>query len=351
MKRLWRRWFTGVGALEFEAGIRASISLLVPLLILLGLGRLDLSVYASFGAFTSLYGRSEPYRLRFQTLTVAALSLLAIISVATLLSAYDAPIWVLGVALALVVAFGIAMSEIMGWIPRGSIFFVFALLVIANVPIEPQDVPQALLVAASSAAFSVLIGMSGWVLRKIAPRPARAVFRPLHRRPKRALAPVKERTYWYLALVNVIGVVGAWLLALASGIGHPYWAAVAVAAIMPTLASLTGYRRMFHRFFGTAAGVLVAAALFLWEPSPLTLIIFIVLAQLGAELFVARHYGTALLFITPLALGASNLGPRDPWGPLLVDRVIETGIGAAVAIVIVFVSRRVVNREKPAATA
>lgn len=34
-----------------------------------------------------------------------------------------------------------------------------------------------------------------------------------------------------------------------------------------------------------------------------------------------------------------------------LDRVIETGIGAAVAIVILFVSRRVVNREKPAAAA
>jgi uncharacterized membrane protein YccC len=162
---------------------------------------------------------------------------------------------------------------------------------------------------------------------------------------------VKARTYWYLAGVNVIGIVGAWLLALASGIGHPYWAPVAVAAVMPTLASLTGYRRMVHRFVGTAAGVVVSAALFVWEPSALTIIIIIVLCQLGAELFVARHYGTALLFITPLALGAGNLGPANPWGPLLADRVIETGLGVIVAFAIVFVSRGVVNREKPAAAA
>ena len=342
------RWLRGIGALDVEAGVRASVSLLIPLLVLLGLDRVDLAVYAAFGAFTSLYGRSEPYRLRAQTLIVAALSFIVTIFGAMLLSAYHAPLWLLAIALALVVAYGIASSEVMGWIPRGSIFFVFALLVISNVPIEPAAIGEAIAVTASVAAFSVLIGMSGWLLRKLAPRRAKARFRSLHNRPVRKLSPVKTRTYWYLAGVNIVGIVGAWSLALASGIGHPYWAAVAVAAIMPTLASLTVFRRMWQRFFGTAAGVLVAAALFLWNPSPLALIIMIVLCQFGAELFVGLHYGVALLFITPLALGASNIGPQQPWGPLLFDRVIETGIGAAVAFVIILIARRVVSREKPA---
>ena len=39
-----------------RVAVRAATSLLVPLLALWGLGRLDLSVYATFGAFASVYG-------------------------------------------------------------------------------------------------------------------------------------------------------------------------------------------------------------------------------------------------------------------------------------------------------
>lgn len=66
----------------------------------------------------------------------------------------------------------------------------------------------------------------------------------------------------------------------------------------------------------------------------------------AAEALVARHYGLALLAITPLAIGATNVAQGEPWGPLLRDRVIETAIGAGVALVIIVVSRAVVRRER-----
>ena len=43
---------------------RAAVAVAVPLFVLFAVGRLDLTAYATFGAFTALYGRNEPYRVR-----------------------------------------------------------------------------------------------------------------------------------------------------------------------------------------------------------------------------------------------------------------------------------------------
>lgn len=343
--RAWRQPLAGVGRLEVEAAIRASVATLIPLLVLLALDRLDLAIYACFGAFTALYGRSEPYAVRFPTLLVAGVSLGATATAGVLLSALQAPVWVVGIVLVVIVAVAIALSETMSWIPRGAIFFVFVLLGLESVPVEPERIHEPLLVTASAIALSIAIGMSGWLIRRNPPEWLRAKLTVLDRRPVRRLSPVRTRTYWYLAVVNVVGILAAWLLGLASGIGHPYWAAVTVAAVMPTLGSLTQYRRMIQRVVGTALGVLVAAALFGWTPPAGVMIGMIAVCSFAAELLVARHYGVALLAITPLAIGASNLGRGRPWLPLLFERVTETVIGAAVALVIIVVARAVVRRE------
>lgn len=50
---------------------RIALSVAVPLLFLLVVGRTDLAIYAAFGAFTSIYARNEPIRARFTHQTQA----------------------------------------------------------------------------------------------------------------------------------------------------------------------------------------------------------------------------------------------------------------------------------------
>ena len=57
------------------AALRVAISVAVPSLILLLLGREDLIIYAVFGALTGMYGRSEPHQLRLRHQSQAALVL------------------------------------------------------------------------------------------------------------------------------------------------------------------------------------------------------------------------------------------------------------------------------------
>ena len=65
------RVWTGVLRVEPHRGdhrvaLRAAVSVAVPLLVLWALGRLDLSIYASFGAFAALYGRHDVFRDRIR---------------------------------------------------------------------------------------------------------------------------------------------------------------------------------------------------------------------------------------------------------------------------------------------
>lgn len=103
---------------------------------------------------------------------------------------------------------------------------------------------------------------------------------------------------------------------------------------MPALTSSDIARRAIHLLAGTLGGVGLAALFFAGQPGPLALIGMITLCQAIAELFIARSYALALLFLTPLAIGMSNLGRNLPWSPLLYERAIEPGWGRAVVLVL-----------------
>jgi hypothetical protein len=74
------------------------------------------------------------------------------------------------------------------------------------------------------------------------------------------------------------------------------------------------------------------------------LILVIGIGQFGAEILIGRHYGAALLFITPLALTVAHLGSPAAVSTLLVDRVVETVIGGVVALALVLITRAMMRR-------
>jgi hypothetical protein len=50
---------------DHHVALRCAAGVFVPLTALLLLGRVDVAVFASFGAFTGIYGRNEPHARRF----------------------------------------------------------------------------------------------------------------------------------------------------------------------------------------------------------------------------------------------------------------------------------------------
>ena len=278
----------------------------VSFLALEAIGRLDLAVYAAFGGLAMLYGHNEPSRKRVESQVVAGTGLVVTMAVAMAWSASHAPLAVLGVLLALTVIAGVTLGSAMRWIPRGEMFFVLVLLIIAAIPTKWESLPLSLAVGAGGAAFSVLLA----VLNRIGAPPGEPDPDGWRRRLAAGYADLDRRQHLVLPAAATLGILAAWVLALALGMGHPFWAAVTVAALMPALAAKDVWHRAIHLMLGTLGGVTIAALLFSFEPGPLALIGIIVVCQAVAEVAVSRNYGVALLFPHDLRR------PQDPQGDL-----------------------------------
>lgn len=312
--------------------MRVGASVGLPLLVMELTGHLHFAVYAAFGALTSLYGHSETVEGRLETQVVVGVALVATLVSAAFYSAAQGPEWLLLSMLALTVVVAGTLGTVMGWVPRGEIFFILVLLVIAGIPLSASEILPAIAAGAGGTAFSVLLtAVEGST--SLAPR---SIALGIQRRMRMGSAALGVKRHATIITIACLAVTAAWALARALDIGHPFWAPIAVAALMPALLPADALRRAVHLLAGTLGGVCIAAALFAQEPTPLVLIAIIAACQGGAELFIARNYAIALLFITPLAIGMSNLGRNLPWSSLLIERLAEALLGAVVALVAIF---------------
>ena len=131
-----RRLLADIHRHDIESAVRVAVAVGVPLLLLDAIGRLDLAVYAAFGGLAMLYGHSEPPKRRVESQIVAGTGLVLAIAVAMAYSAAQAPAAVLGALLAVTVIAAATLGAAMRWVPRGEMFFVLVLLIIASIPDE-----------------------------------------------------------------------------------------------------------------------------------------------------------------------------------------------------------------------
>ena len=326
------------GNKDHEAAIRCAVGVFVPLITLVFLDRLDLAIFASFGAFAGIYGRNEPHARRFG-LQFRAGALMVVVMLLAALTARAGAAWALSAAdtvwlqvfATTFVAGG--CSLVVAWWrlrPAGSLFHIFAFAAIASIPNQPP-LWQAMLVAVLTVAFALLVGLSSRVL------PSRRT--PWVLRASAPLTPAEKRTallesIGYLVAAGLAGTL-ATLLGERLGFGHNYWAMVA--AVVPLVGHTTRHRvsRGLQRIVGTAIGLVLLAGILLLQPLPWQTVMVIAACQFGAEMFIARQYVLAQIFVTPLALVSTLLVAPSAPGILLRDRISDTVIGAAVGIAVV----------------
>ncbi|HET9647678.1 MAG TPA: FUSC family protein [Microlunatus sp.] len=319
-----------------RVAVRAAIAVLLPLLALWSTGRLDLAAYATFGAFASVYGGGArtPHRWRTQT-ELAVILTLAVASGALVALSPQRSWWAIPVAAGWA-SFAAARSDRRRWRPPGPMFPVFAVATAAAIPSTPGQVLAATALTAATAALAIALGVVEVVLIKhTGIRPPDPPAAPLPSMPSRA------RQRIHLVRCGIV-VLAAGTIATASGIGHPYWAIVASVTPLTVFTFRGQVVRGIHRVLGTMAGLLLAGALLLLALPAFAVVIIIAALQAATELLVVRHYGLALIFITPLALLSVQLAHPEPIHTLLADRFAETLIGVGVGVVAAVLTR---NRE------
>ena len=303
-----------------RVALRAGISVFVPLLALALIDRPEWSMYAAFGAFTSLYGRNHVHLSRAAMQATAGAALVAAVMAGALVGMRDNAAWVAVPVAAVVAGLASALSRAQDWHPPGSLFLVFAFGACASVPHTAPDLAPALLVSGGSALFAVVVGAVGGFARGDRSLPSRVRFH-------RSWIPLQDLT--------ATAVAGA--LATGAGIGHPYWASVAAVAPLSARGLRGQLARGTQRVLGTLLGLLTSAVLLSLHLTGVVLLVVIAALQVGAELLVGRNYGVAMLVITPLALLMGQTANEQPVGELLFDRGVETVIGSGVGLGLVLV--------------
>ena len=315
-------WVLGPAAGDHRAALRVGVSVALPVLLLMALSRHELIVYAVFGAFVGMYGRQEPHQLRIIHQSQAAVLLVGGASIGIVLSALQVPIWTLILVEAIVAGSGSLFADRFGLKPAGSFFCIFALGACASVPLQIHWW-VAVLICAGSALIAMLVGFSVW-----------ADNRGWKRGASRTRSPFTAPAMLTHALRYTLAVGLAGTLAYLLGIGHPYWAMAAAA--VPLAAETLGARlhRGVHRMVGTTVGVGLTALILLPDPVAWVLSLTVVILQFPTELFMTRHYALAMVFFTPLILIMTHLAaPSDP-GTMMIDRTVETIIGAIIGMAI-----------------
>ncbi|RKO22885.1 FUSC family protein [Pseudarthrobacter phenanthrenivorans] len=338
MKMLAEMFRLAPGNKDHHPALRCAIGVFVPLFALVLMGRLDLAIFASFGAFTGIYGRGEPHAIRFVLQLRAGVLMLLVIFLAALAARAGAAwglgaeptTWLLVLATTLVAG---GCSVAIAWLrlrPAGSLFHIFAFAAIASIPNQPP-LWEGLLVSVLTTVFCLLVGFSSRVLPSR--RTAWVRPRPIRRTPEEKRAAWLEG-FGYLVAAGLAGALATWA-GIRLGFGHNYWAMVA--AVVPLVGHTTRHRvrRGVQRIIGTILGLVVMAAILLLGLQPWQTVVVMALCQFGAELFIIRQYLLAQVFVTPLALVSTLLVVPSSPGLLLRDRIIETVIGAAVGIAVV----------------
>jgi len=317
---------------RWPVALQAAIAMGVPYFAFAVAGRADLGLLASTGSFTALYlaGRSRRQRARmlpFVALGLIAASAIGVAGSGSLGWGLAAVFLVVAVSATLVLGLGIG--------PPGGLFFVLVAGVATHlagpVSIGGAGLDGRLVVGllATGAAIAYLVVLVPLVVPAVRRADAVAF---AGRPPLRFRLGGPDR----IILGRVIaGAAIAALVAAPIGVHRAYWVVLTVVVILQNGHTIRlSVHRAAHRVLGTLVGVGVFALLMLLHPEGLWLGLVLVSLQFGVELVVIRNYGLALVLITPLALLISAQGAGGSVAATVVDRVVDTLLGAAIALAV-----------------
>jgi hypothetical protein len=281
----------------YRAALRVGCSPVLPIAILEVLGRGPWSVYALLASTVAVFGRESSgfARVRMQG-EVAVLHVL-LIAVGTALSVAAPCPWALIAMLACIAGAGSAIADIRHWRPPGALF---TLLVIAVPATRLGTCRSDIAVAFAVSAVSVALVLTVSGIDAACPQSGHLVI-PTRREVPR---PIATHAIACLAASFVGGVAALWL-----GFDRPYWAMIS--AIIPMAADTTRaqLQRAQQRLAGTLAGLVPAALLYQIQMSGGALLAIQVRLMTCTEIFIARSYAVALLFLTPMAIGMALRQP------------------------------------------
>jgi len=320
------------GPWRWSVGVEAALAIGLPAGTLTLAGHAAQGLIASLGGFTVLYFTAVPRSRRAVLLPFVGTGLV----LAAALGELAAPS--LPLTLAALIATTTLAALLAGWSdsgPPGAVMFVVVAGVsgyLASRVADPGSIP--LLVALGAACAYAVVAAPLVLTRRREPA---GVDVPARWAPRRQFDAVTSR----IAARIVIAASIAALLGAALGIHRIYWVMVSTVAVLQTgPVQRRVVMRAAHRALGSVLGIGLFAALAWTRPAGIALVILLAALQSVAEVVIARHYGLALLFITPIPLLISATNPTMSLADVAADRLLDTLLGCLVAVTVYWAHER-----------
>jgi hypothetical protein len=303
-----------------EMPLAAAAATGLPIFIGAAFGSLGAGLVASIGGLVFLYLPPTQLAHRMAWLMACAFGLVACYTLGVLCQLY-APLTV--VMLMLITIPVTMVCRFYAVPPPGSLFFVMAASIGAFTPAHGMAAVQQIGLLAMGCVLAVAI----------------AFVYSLHMIRRAATTPPAPRTVDFDFVILDSVVIGCFVglsLALAQllQLPRPYWVPVSCLAVIQSMSLRAVWLRQVQRIAGTALGLAVFWLFAALPLNPWAVAAVITTLSFIIEMLVVRHYGLAVVFITPLTIllaEAVQLGAASPL-PLMQARLIDTILGCLVGL-------------------
>ena len=300
----------------------ASLCSGIPLLIGLYFQNLSYGILSCTAGLVILYLPSASLARRMITMLACSFGFMISFTIGIIFS-FDP---ILSAVVLGLLAFGVQWTTTyFSMKPPGSFFFLMIASIASCMPFHLETIPNKVGLVGMGAMLACVLAFvySFYIVRKY---PARS--EPVHIKIKKHHNTITAAiTGFFVGLSLLIGN----LLHLS----NPYWVPISCLAVMQGVSLEHIWQRSFHRVLGTLIGLGFAWILLLRHLTPLTVCILIFVLQFIIEMLVVRHYGLAVIFITPLTILLAEAGSAINANPnvLIPSRLLDIVLGCVIGAI------------------
>ena len=133
------------------------------------------------------------------------------------------------------------------------------------------------------------------------------------------------------ALRMALALLAGYVVSLFFKVDRGYWILLTIVVILKPAYSLSKQRN-YDRLIGTAVGILVGFLILYFLNNNTVMLVLMLLFMAGSYSFMRTNYFLSVLFMTPYLLIFFHLLYPYDLNEIMVDRLVDTGIGSAIAL-------------------
>ena len=307
---------------RWQMPVAAALASGLPLFIGAYFDHMDYGLISSLGGLVFLYLPNTPLSHRMMWVMACAFGMAACYALGVM-SHFFTPVmmWML-VFIAILVTM---VCRFYGVGPPGSLFFVMAAAIGAYTPGEIIEIPLKVGLFTLGSLLACLIAFFYSVYS-------------VRRQETQPVPPLPEPTFDFVVFDSVvIGLFVGVSLALAQllQLDRPYWVPVSCLAVIQGTSLRAVWQKQLHRVLGTCVGLLLSWGLLMLPLDAWRIAFLILILAFMIETLIVRHYGFAVVFVTPLTLflaEAATLGHAASPSALIQSRFLDTVLGCIVGL-------------------